>query len=352
LQSAAFVSAGDLVAGTDAAGRKVSAAASTIAGPDWTVIVAQPNSEAFYRLRATLWRIGALLLAGTALAASLAYWLARRMTGPIKLLEQGAERIGSGHFDHQIEVHTGDELEVLAGRFNEMAVELALSQERSERIGRLKRFLSPQVAELLDSKGHESLLASHRGEVAVVFCDLRGFTAFSSIATPEVVMGLLGQYHQALGKIIVAYEATLTCYMGDGLMLLLNAPLPCVASAMKATRMAVEMQATVQTLILNWRAEGHTIGFGVGVATGEATVGRIGYEGRIDYTAIGRVVNLASRLCSSASDGQVIIDSATADALTEELVIEPLGAKSMKGFPEPVLVYSVKVNFVHGSTAS
>src|SRR5208283_4557385 len=132
-----------------------------------------------------------------------------------------------------------------------------------------------------------------------------------------------------------------TCYMGDGLMLLLNAPVPCRDPATLAARMAIEMQGAVQDLIVQWRARGHAIGFGIGIATGEATVGRIGYEGRIDYTAIGPVVNLASRLCSSAVDGEVIIDEATAAALGEMLPVEPLGQWSIRGFAEPAAVFAL-----------
>ena len=163
-------------------------------------------------------------MAGAGFAAALAYLLARRMTRPITLLEEGAKLIGAGQFDHKIDVHTGDELEGLAAEFNEMAGELALSQERSERIARLKRFLAPQIAELVEGAGKQSLLDSRRAVVAVVFCDLRGFTAFSGEVGPEEVIGLLGEYYEALGAIIMRYEATLTCFMGDGLMLLLNAP--------------------------------------------------------------------------------------------------------------------------------
>src|SRR6202011_1608846 len=133
----------------------------------------------------------ALLLAGAAFAAALGYFLARRMIGPIRLLGQGAAAIGAGHFDHKIEIATGDELEGLARRFNEMAAELAISQERSARIARLKRFLAPQVAELVEGSDQETLLDSHRAEVVVIFCDLRGFTRFSGTADPEQVMGLL-----------------------------------------------------------------------------------------------------------------------------------------------------------------
>ena len=170
-------------------------------------------------------------------------------------------------------------LKALARRFNGMAGELAVSQERSERIARLKRFLSPQVAELVEGSD-EALLDSHRAEVVVLFCDLRGFTGFSGAARPEEVMGLLQEYYEALGEIITRYEATLTCFMGDGLMLLLNAPVPCPDPALRGVRMALEMQAAVQSLILGWRARGYTVGFGVGLAKGPATVGRIGYEGR------------------------------------------------------------------------
>ena len=335
LQTASIASGDRVVSGADAEGRAVSAAAKQIVGPDWTAIVAQPVAEAYAPIRTRLRRTAFLLFAGTAFAAALAYWLARRMIGPIKSLEDGAAHIGAGEFGYQIDMRTGDELEHLAHRFNQMAGELALSQERSERINRLKRFLSPQVAQLVENPGHEHLLDSHRAVVTVIFCDLRGFTSFSSHADPDEVMGVLAEYYHALGEIIVRYGATLTCYTGDGLMLLLNAPIPCDDPATLAARMAIDMQRAVQDLIAQWRARSHAIGFGIGIATGEATVGRIGYEGRIDYTAIGPVVNLASRLCSSAVDGQVIIDNATAAALGDALPVEPLGSWSIKGFAKP-----------------
>jgi adenylate cyclase len=334
----------DVASGEDAQHRAVLAVASEIVGPEWTTFVEQPIAEAYGPIRAALWRTGSLLVAGAAFAAALAYLLARRMTRPITLLEEGAKLIGAGQFDHKIDVHTGDELEGLAARFNEMAGELALSQERSERIARLKRFLAPQIAELVEGAGRQSLLDSRRAEVAVVFCDLRGFTMFSGGVGPEEVIGLLGEYYEALGAIIMRYEATLTCFMGDGLMLLLNAPLPCPDPAMRAVNMALEMQDAVQALIVRWRARGHAIGFGVGVATGEAIVGRIGYEGRIDYTAIGSVVNLASRICSAAGDGQVLIDRGTAAAANANgtIDLEAVGTWPMKGFSEPVPVFAAK----------
>ena len=344
LQDAAAESAGGLVSGADTEGRSVSAAAKRIGGPDWTAIVALPAAEAYQPIRAALWRTSLLLLAGVALAAALAYWLARRMTGPINALEDGASRIGAGEFGARIEMRTGDELERLAERFNAMAGQLALSQERSERINRLKRFLSPQIAELVESPGQERLLDSHRAVVTVIFCDLRGFTSFSAHAAPDEVMGLLAQYHRALGEIIMEYGATLTCYMGDGVMLLLNAPIPRPDPEMVAAHMAIDMQRAVQDIIRQWRAGGHAIGFGIGIATGEATVGRIGYEGRIDYTAIGPVVNLASRLCSAAVDGRVIIDEVTAAALGEMLPVEPLGQWPIRGFANPAEVFALVHN--------
>jgi class 3 adenylate cyclase len=342
LQQKAIGGGGETAEGSNAEGRPVIAAMAPISGPDWTAFVEEPASEALTPIRAALWRTGLLLLAGALFAAVLAYLLARRMTGPIALLEQGAAEIGAGHFGHKIEISTGDELEGLAQRFNEMAVELAVSQERSERIARLKRFLAPQVAELVEGSDRQALLDSHRAEIVVIFCDLRGFTRFSGAADPEQVMGLLQEYYEALGAIITRYEATLTCFMGDGVMLLLNAPVPCPEPALRGVQMAVEMQASVQSLIIGWRARGHTVGFGVGLAKGPATVGRIGYEGRQDYTAIGSVVNLASRICAAAEDGQILIDDGVAAETRGAFALAPFGTRSLRGFAEAVPVYSVK----------
>jgi class 3 adenylate cyclase len=341
LHKATIGAGGETAEGSNAEGRSVIAAMAPIPGPDWLAFVEQPESEALGPIRAALWRTGLLLLAGAAFAALLAYLLARRMAGPIRLLEQGAERIGAGQFDHKIEISTGDELEGLAARFNHMANELAVSQERSERISRLKRFLAPQVAELVEGAGEEGLLDSHRADVVVVFCDLRGFTSFAGNADADEVMGLLQEYYEALGAIITKYEATLTCFMADGLMLLLNAPVPRPEPALLGVRMVLEMQAAVQDLIVRWRARGYAIGFGVGLAKGTATVGRIGYEGRLDYTAIGSVVNLASRLCASAEDGQILIDPAAAAEIRRSVPLVALGTRTLRGFAEAVEVFSV-----------
>jgi class 3 adenylate cyclase len=341
LQDTIVAANGKAVTTRDVDKRKVVAAMAQIPGVDWSVIVEQPASEAFASIYAAVWRTGGLLLAGTLLALGLAYWLAQRMTGPIRLLEDGTERIGAGDFSHRIHITTGDELERLANRFNDMAGELALSQERSERIARLKRFLAPQVAEILEKTGDDHVLDGKRSDVAVVFCDLRGFTAFAAHATPDVIMEVLGDYYAALGAVITRFEATLTSFSGDGLMVLVNAPVPRPEPAVHATRMGIEMQKAVQQLIVGWHTRNYFVGFGVGIAMGPATVGRIGYESRVDYTAIGSVVNLASRLCASAEDKQILTDRTIADSVGDNLPLASLGPRSIKGYDAPVHVYSV-----------
>jgi adenylate cyclase len=341
LLQAMTVAGGEFTAGRNAEDASVIVAMAPIPGPSWAAFVEEPQAEAFAPIRASLWRTGFLLLAGALFAVGLGLLLARRMTGPIRVLERGAEQIGAGNFDHKIEISTGDELQRLARRFNQMADGLAESRERSERIARLKQFLSPQVAEIVEGTDREALLDSHRTEVAVLFCDLRGFTSFAGAAEPDAVMGLLQEYYEALGIIITRYEATLTCFMADGLMLLLNAPIPCPDPAERGLRMALDMQASVQGMIAGWRARGHAIGFGVGLARGLATVGRIGYEGRSDYTAIGNVVNLAARMCAAAEDGQILIDAVAAAEIGDAFGLISLGTRPLRGFNEPVPVFSV-----------
>jgi adenylate cyclase len=339
---AAVVGAGaGLATGQDAQGNAIAASAAPVSGPDWTVVVEQPLSEAFGPIYAALWRTGALLLAGGAFAGLLAFALARRMMGPIRLLEEGTERIGAGEFDHRIQIRTGDELQRLADSFNAMAGELAVSQERKERIAKLKRFLAPQVAELVDRTGDDGVLDGRRTEVVAVFCDLRGFTAFSARALPEEVMSLLSEYYEALGTIITKYGATLTSFSGDGLMVLVNAPVPVEEPALRALDLAVEMQRTVQALIVGWMARGHQIGFGVGLAMGPATVGRIGYESRFDYTAIGSVVNLAARLCASAADREILADTKVAEAVGGMRALIPLGTRPLKGYDGDLPVFGI-----------
>ena len=323
-----------------ATGRDV-AAAAPVTGPDWTVVVEQPLSEAFGPIYAALQRTATILVVGTVLAGLLAYALAHRMTEPIRLLEEGTERIRAGFFDHRITIETRDELQRLANSFNRMAAELSLARAHQERIARLKRFLAPQVADLVDRTGDDSVLEGRRTEVVVVFCDLRGFTSFSAEVAPEEVMSVLSEYYAALGRVITQFAATLTSFTGDGLMVLINAPVPIEEPALKAVDLAVEMQRSVQELIVGWRSRGYQVGFGVGLASGSATVGRIGYENRFDYTAIGGVVNLAARLCASAADREILMDTEVAEGVAGRRPVKGLGTRELKGYDEAVPVFGI-----------
>jgi class 3 adenylate cyclase len=200
-----------------------------------------------------------------------------------------------------------------------------------ERTSRLKRFLSPQIADLVLASSTMEALESHRREVTVVFCDLRGFTAFAEIAEPEEVMAVLKEYHAALGALIHEFEGTLERFVGDGMLVLFNDPIPCPDPCFRAARMAVAMRARLAELAARWRASGHTLGFGVGIAHGYATLGSIGFEGRSDYSAIGTVVNLAARLCAEASDGHILVDSKVRAAIEDTATLEPAGDLVLKG---------------------
>ncbi|MDP1841685.1 MAG: adenylate/guanylate cyclase domain-containing protein [Reyranella sp.] len=332
---------GEAAAGQDIMGMNVMAAMIQIPGVNWSVVVKQPVAEAFAPIYAALWRLGLLLVAGTAVAAAFAWYLSRRLVGPIQVLEDGVARIGAGQFDHRIDLPRSDEFGRLAARFNEMALELSVSRQRSERIGRLKRFLAPQVAELIDRTGDDRVLDGRRVEVVVVFCDIRGFTSFSSQAEPEAIIDVLREYYDVLEKVVSAHGATLINFFGDGVMVLLNAPVPTPEPALRAVQMASDMQVSVQKLLVNWRAQHPQLGFGVGLAMGPATVGRIGSEGRLNYTAIGNVVNLASRLCASAEDTEILVDRVVAEAVGSRAPLVELEARELKGFDRPVPVFAV-----------
>ena len=211
-----------------------------------------------------------------------------------------------------------------------------------ERVSRLKWFLAPQVAESVVSAGDPQLLESHRRDVAIVFCDLRGFTALAETAEPEEVMQVLREYHAALGEIIHRFEGTLERFLGDGLMVLFNDPIPCPDPAMRAVKMAVSMRDRVMDLTNRWRMHGRDLGFGVGIAQGYATLGRIGFEGRFDYAAIGTVANLASRLCSEAKSGQILVTQRILTAVENIVEAEPLGQVSLKGLSQIVHVHDVR----------
>jgi adenylate cyclase len=211
-----------------------------------------------------------------------------------------------------------------------------------ERMGRLKRFLPPQIAELVVASGDERIIESHRQDVAVVFCDLRGFTAFAERAEPEDVMRVLRDYHEALGELIFRFEGTLERFVGDGLMVLFNDPVPCPDPEARAVRMAVAMRDRIGTLVAGWASQGHRLGFGVGISRGYATLGRIGFEGRYDYAAIGTVANQASRLCGVAEDGQILVSRRIAAATDGIAALEPVGELTLKGFLQPVAAFNVR----------
>lgn len=214
---------------------------------------------------------------------------------------------------------------------------VATQLEEIGRISKLERFLAPQVAQLIaSSDGHEALLASHRGEVTVVFCDLRGFTGFTESAEPEEVMNVLREYHAALGELIFRYEGTLDRYAGDGVMVLFNAPIPLPDHAKRAVRMAVEMRDAVGKLTQKWRSRGHTLGFGIGIAVGYATLGQIGFDRRLEYAAVGSVTNLASRLCDEAKAGQIVVSQRTYGMVEEWVEGAPIEDLQLKGFARPV----------------
>ena len=320
-------------------GNPVVALSVQAADVGWTVIAMQPASEAFASIRAALWRSSILIAFGVLVALALAYWRAHRMSGPIKQLEEGVERIRTGQFEHRIKIFSGDELQQLALRFNEMASELAISQQKSARIERLKQFLPSQVAELVEHS-HE-LLEGQRREVAVIFGDLRGFTAFSTRNEPDVIMAVMREYYEAVGAVTTRHEATLIGFDGDGVMLLVNAPVACEQPATQAVRLAIDLQMTVQSLAGKWCDAGHAIGFGVGVAMGPATVGTVGYNGRLDYTAMGAVVNLASRLCNLAKDAQILADPTIAGRVRDSVPLASLGQRNIKGYDQALEVFAV-----------
>jgi adenylate cyclase len=210
-----------------------------------------------------------------------------------------------------------------------------------EKVGRLKRFLAPQLAEMIVSSGDEGILESHRRDIVVVFCDLRGYTAFAETGEPEEVWSVLREFHAAVGPLVTRFEGTLDHFSGDGLMVYFNDPLPCPDPAERAVRMAVEMRSAVGGLMAGWRRRGFDLGFGIGVAQGYATLGRIGFEERVDYTAIGTVTNLAARLCGEARDGQILLSKRVATAVEGSIGLEEIGNLALKGLSQAVAVYNV-----------
>ncbi len=221
----------------------------------------------------------------------------------------------------------------------EQRVEQQLAQ--LDRLERLKRFFSPQLAELIVSGDAEDPLKSHRREIVVVFLDLRGFTAFAETSEPEEVMGVLREYHVAMGRAIVEHEGTLERFTGDGMMIFFNDPVPVPDAAERAVRMALAMRARVDELLGRWRKRGYDLDFGVGIAQGYATIGAIGFEGRMDYGAIGTVTNMAARLCGEAQPRQILVSQRVLGAVEALVEAEELGGLTLKGFSKPVPAFNL-----------
>ena len=210
-----------------------------------------------------------------------------------------------------------------------------------ERINQLKRFFSPQLAKLIVSSDDDKFMESHRQEITVVFCDLRGFTEFSATAEPEEQLQVLREYHEVVGSLIFQYEATLEHFAGDGVMSFFNDPLPCPDPAARAIRMAIDMRTEVDGHLKRWQKRGFDLGFGLGVALGYATLGQVGFEGQFHYMAIGSVANLASRLCDQAQNGQILITQRVFAEVADLVEVEPIGELTFKGFQKPVPTFQV-----------
>ncbi len=221
----------------------------------------------------------------------------------------------------------------------ELETRVAQQVSELERTNRLRRFLSPQLADLVVSD--ENLLGSHRAKIVVLFTDLRNFTPFAESSEPEEVMRVLSEYHQAIGALVHAYGGTLERFTGDGIMVFFNDPIPCDDAAERAVRMALEIRDAVSDLATGWRRDGYDLAVGIGIAQDFATLGRIGFEGRFDYAAIGSVTNLAARLCSDAGPWQVLVTDRVLAATEHLAVAEMVGDVQPKGFSRSVRVHNV-----------
>jgi class 3 adenylate cyclase len=237
--------------------------------------------------------------------------------------------------------------EEVAGLNRGLEARVAEQVEELGRVGRLKRFLAPQLAEMIVSQGDENILESHRREIVVVFCDLRGYTAFTETAEPEEVLEFLREYHGALGPLVSQYEGTLDQFSGDGIMVFFNDPVPIPDPAERAIHMAMAMREAASGLIAGWRERGRGLGFGAGIAQGYATLGQIGFSERSGYTAIGTVCNVAARLCAEAKDGQILLSQRVNAALKGSVATEQVGDLALKGLTQPVTTYNVPLTANH-----
>lgn len=269
-------------------------------------------------------------------------------------IRAGADDFVTKPFDHQelvLRVRSlvrikryHDTIRTQAAELSELnrTLEARVAEQVDElgKMARLRRFLSPTLAEVVMERG-DSVLESHRRELAVLFADLRGWTDFSVGTEPEEVMTVVGSYHAAVGELIVKYEATVGWFAGDGLMVWFNDPIPCDDPAVRAVRMAIDMREAMSELTTRWRKRGHELDFSIGVALGYATIGRIGFEGRYDYGAVGSVLNLASRLCDAAEPGQIVVSQRVLAEVEGLVQAKPLGGLELKGFGKPIDAFAV-----------
>ena len=249
----------------------------------------------------------------------------------------------------QLNYEVGTQSRLLANQAAELAtlnesLEQRVSDqvEEIEKLARLKRFLAPEVARVVLTEQKESMLESHRGYIVTLFCDIRGFTGFSESMEPEEVMQVLQSYHQNMGKLVAEYGGTIDHRAGDGLMVFFNDPLPCEQPELRAVDMALAMRELFDKSNIGWKKQGYQLGFGIGIASGYATLGIVGFEDRYDYTANGNAVNLASRLCDTAADGQILISKKTFNAVEDLVEASEIGELELKGIGKPVVVYDLK----------
>ena len=320
----------------------------SFAGPHWTIVTGlylEAPIFGFYLLRRMV-AVGFIVVVAAAFAIVLAVgtgyaspafqWVALVST----VAGVGA---GVGEFIARADQLAASEREAHAEveRLNRTLEQRVTAQvDELGRLGRLRRFLSPQVAEAMLTSRGEEVLQPHRRQIAVFFCDLRGFTTFAGGAEPEEVVEALDEYYKVVGSVLRRYDATVGAFAGDGIMAYLNDPVPCEDPAGSAVRMAMDLGEPMAAYLERWKRRGHELGYGIGIAFGYATLGIIGFEGRNDYTALGSVVNLASRLCAEATSTQVLVDSRTYDALKDD-VCSARREIVLKGFPSPIAAFEI-----------
>jgi class 3 adenylate cyclase len=321
----------------EAAGRLAAAVDRLVADQTTKIAEAKANVAATQRKGAfVLLGVVALSLVTSVLIVWL--YVGRSIIGRLTALSGSMLAVAGGNLNAPLPNDGGKD------EIGGMADALRIFRDKArenERLHRLKGFLAPQVAELIVTSGDESILDSHRRDVAVLFCDLRGFTTFAETTEPEEIMEFLREYHESLGQLVDKFAGTLERFTGDGLIVLFNDPLPTPDPCLAAARLAVEMRASVNQVIQRRRQFGDRLGFGVGIAYGYATLGRVGFKGRFDYTAIGSVVNLAARLCERAQANQILVDSKVHAAIEGHMEAEALGEFLPKGFSKPVEAFNI-----------